>query len=217
MPVKMGKRLVAVCSVAVATIYSAGYIYTLPSVQAQSSAVPPLSPTNNNTTPGAAAAAHSASASANSGQGASPSASSASGSSSGKHGTSSSTSAKSGHSSSGASANHSSANGASTPSGKSSSKPASATAVKYKDGTYTGVGTNPYGSIALSVVIKHGKIVSVPITQWTMHYPQYVIDPQLPKEVISMQTWRIYIVSGATASTYNFAQAVYQALQKAKA
>lgn len=203
MPTKMGKRLVGICSVAVTAIYAAGYIYTLPSVQAQAGSVPSLSPTNNST-PGAAAAAHSASRSSHS-----------------RNGTSSSTSAKSGSSKSGTSTNGSSATSASSQSSKqsskSSSKPPSKPAVKYKDGTYTGAGTNPYGSLSVSVTIAHGKIASVKITQWTMHYPQYVIDPQLPQEVVSMQTWQIYIVSGATASTYNFAQAVYLALQKAKA
>ncbi len=203
MPTKMGKRLVGICSVAVTAIYTAGYIYTLPSVQAQASSVPSLSPTSNST-PGAAAAAHSASRSSHS-----------------RNGTSSSTSAKSGSSKSGTSTNGSSATSASSQSSKSStkssSKPPSKPAVKYKDGTYTGSGTNPYGSLSVSLTIAHGKIASVKITQWTMHYPQYVIDPQLPQEVVSMQTWQIYIVSGATASTYNFAQAVYLALQKAKA
>ena len=87
----------------------------------------------------------------------------------------------------------------------------------YKDGTYTGVGSNPYGGLAVSLTVANGKISSVKITQYTMHYPQSIIDPQLPHEVVSMQTWRIYIVTGATASTYNFAEAVYKALQQAKA
>lgn len=196
----MGKRLIGICSVAVTAIYTAGYIYTLPSAQAQASSVPPLSPTNTNTTPGAAAVAHSASTAAGSG-----------------HGASSSTSGKSGSAGSGTSGNGSSTRKNSSQSGKSSSKTPTAPVAKYKDGSYTGVGTNPYGSLALTVAIAHGKIASVHINQWTMHYPQSVIDPQLPQEVVSMQTWRIYIVTGATASTYNFAEAVYQALKKAKA
>ena len=96
-------------------------------------------------------------------------------------------------------------------------KSSQSSAAKYKDGTYTGTGTNAYGTCSVAVTIQHGKITSAKITNYVMHYPQYYIDPQLPQEVVSMQTWQIYIVSGATASTYNFAEAVYYALQKAKA
>jgi uncharacterized protein with FMN-binding domain len=99
----------------------------------------------------------------------------------------------------------------------SSKKNQTASTAKYKDGTYTGTGTNSYGTCSVAVTIHHGKIISVKITNYMMHYPQYYIDPQLPKEVVSMQTWKIYVISGATASTYNFAEAVYYALQKAKA
>ncbi len=179
---KMGKRLIGIAGVAVTAIYTAGYIYTMPSVNAQTSSGMPLSPTNNNTTPGAAATAHSAHTASKS-----------------SSTTNSTTSPKK------------------KPSTSSSSTAASSSAAKYKNGTYTGMGTNPYGSIALTVTIAHGKISAVHITNWSMHYPQSVVDPQLPQEVVQMQTYQIYIVSGATASTYNFAQAVYQALQKAKA
>ena len=99
----------------------------------------------------------------------------------------------------------------------SSKKNQTASTAKYKNGTYTGTGTNAYGTCSVAVTVQHGKITSVKITNYMMHYPQYYIDPQLPKEVVSMQTWKIYVVSGATASTYNFAEAVYYALQKAKA
>ncbi|SHJ49980.1 FMN-binding protein [Alicyclobacillus tolerans] len=87
----------------------------------------------------------------------------------------------------------------------------------YKDGIYQGVGTNTYGSVGVSVTIQNGKITQVQITQCTTHYPQSVIDPVLPNEVEAKQTWQIDIVSGATASTQDFAMAVYQALQAAKA
>jgi uncharacterized protein with FMN-binding domain len=68
----------------------------------------------------------------------------------------------------------------------------------------------------VSVRIEKGKIASVRITNYAMHYPQGFIDPQMPDEVRAMQTWRVYVVSGATASSYNFAEAVYFALKKAK-
>lgn len=87
----------------------------------------------------------------------------------------------------------------------------------YKDGVHTGFASNPYGTLSVAVTVTHGKIATVKITSYNMHYPQSVIDPQLPQEAVAKQTWRIYIVSGATASTYNFAEAVYNALQKARA
>lgn len=69
----------------------------------------------------------------------------------------------------------------------------------------------------MSVKISGGKIASVRITSYNMHYPASYIDPQMNNEVVQMQTYRVYAVSGATASSYNFAEAVYYALQKAKA
>ncbi len=89
--------------------------------------------------------------------------------------------------------------------------------MKYKDGQYTGSGSNPYGTLSVSVTIANGKISAVKITSYNMHYPQQFIDPQMINEVLSMQTWRVYVVTGATASSYNFAEAVYYALQKARA
>ena len=94
---------------------------------------------------------------------------------------------------------------------------ASAKATVYKDGQYTGSGSNQYGTLSVLVTVKSGKVTSVKITSYAMHYPQSFINPQMPKEVISKQTWRVYVVSGATASSYNFAEAVYYALKKAQA
>lgn len=89
--------------------------------------------------------------------------------------------------------------------------------VAYKDGQYHGSGSNPYGMLSVLLTISGGKIASVRITSYTMHYPESFIDPTMPKEVVSKQTWKVYGVSGATASSENFAEAVYYALQKAKA
>lgn len=102
-------------------------------------------------------------------------------------------------------------------SGNSGSPSSSSKKIQYKDGQYNGNGSNPYGTLSVLVTIAQGKIASVKITSYAMHYPQSFIDPQMNKEVVSMQTWRVYAVSGATASSYNFAEAVYYALQKARA
>lgn len=195
---KIGKRLISVCSLAVTSVYAAGYIYTIPSAQANASSIPNLaSPNPSQSTPGAAAQAYKA---------ATPTTT--------KTHTVHHKSTASTHASTKSDSAKQSASASST--AKSTSKTAAASAALYKDGVYTGVGSNPYGSLALSVTIAKGKIASVVINQYNMHYSQSVIDPQLPQEAVSMQTWRIYIVSGATASTYNFAEAMYQALQKAK-
>lgn len=190
----------SVCGAAVTAVYAAGYIYTMPSAQANTSSVPGLNPTTpapSQSTPGAAAKAYNHSKTQSSAKKSSPT----------HHPTSSSTSTN-GTSNKG--------NPKSQTSSSNAKKPA-AKAAQYKDGVYTGVASNPYGGLSLAVTIAHGKIASVKITSYSMHYPQSVIDPQLPQEAVQMQTWRIYIVSGATASTYNFAEAMYQALNKAKA
>ncbi|NMP22097.1 FMN-binding protein [Sulfobacillus harzensis] len=104
-----------------------------------------------------------------------------------------------------------------SPGAKNSGASTTAQTVQYKDGQYTGSGSNPYGTLSVLVTIANGKISNVKITSYNMHYPQQYIDPQMVNEVVSMQTWRVYVVSGATASSYNFAEAVYYALQKARA
>ncbi|MDA8204520.1 MAG: FMN-binding protein [Thermaerobacter sp.] len=69
----------------------------------------------------------------------------------------------------------------------------------------------------MAVTISRGKISAVKITSYNMHYPQSYVDPQMNQEFVKMQTYRVYAVSGATASSYNFAEAVYYALQRARA
>jgi uncharacterized protein with FMN-binding domain len=101
-------------------------------------------------------------------------------------------------------------------SGSSAVAPAGSRRAEYKDGTYTGSGANPYGTLSVSVTIAGGRISSVMITSYNMHYPLSFIDPFMNKEMIKNQTYRVYAVSGATASSDNFAEAVYFALQKAK-
>jgi uncharacterized protein with FMN-binding domain len=188
-----GKRLLGLCSVAVTAVYAAGYLYTQPTMQTQANSSPvPLS--------------HTAPAvSGTRGHAASPN----------RKGQPSSGHAKTG---SGKGTSHVSRGSASHVKKKPAAhKAAHKKAALYKDGTYTGFGSNPYGTLSVAVHIQHGKIASVQITSYNMHYSPAYIDPQLPQEAVSMQTWRIYIVSGATASSYNFAEAVYYALQKAKA
>ncbi|WKB37065.1 FMN-binding protein [Terrilactibacillus sp. S3-3] len=85
----------------------------------------------------------------------------------------------------------------------------------YQDGTYSGQGTNHFGTVAVSVTIKQGKIASVEITNCTTSYSQSYID-HLPSEVVARQSANVDNVSGATNSTEDFKTAIMDAISKAK-
>lgn len=91
-----------------------------------------------------------------------------------------------------------------------------ATASQYKDGTYTGVGYSRHGGVQATVVIKGGKIVSANVSGCSTRYPCSAVSP-LPPEVISMQTYQVDYVSGATDSSMAYQGAVEQALAQASA
>jgi uncharacterized protein with FMN-binding domain len=91
----------------------------------------------------------------------------------------------------------------------------SATAA-YKDGSYTGTGTSRHGSIAATLVIQGGKIVSANITQCGTRYPCSMIS-SLPGEVVARQSGTIDFVSGATDSSTAYQGAIMSALRKALA
>ncbi len=89
---------------------------------------------------------------------------------------------------------------------------------KYKDGTYTGVGTTPIGSIQVQLTLKKDKITNVQITGASTHYPVSFIDPVLNDELLARQDPnKLDVVSGATLSTYDFYYAVVSALKQAAA
>jgi uncharacterized protein with FMN-binding domain len=94
--------------------------------------------------------------------------------------------------------------------------PVHAAANGYQDGTYTGTGSNFLGNVSVAVSIQGGKITQVQITACNMHYPEYWIDG-LPAEVVTAQSTTIDVVSGATASSAAFIDAVTQALAQASA
>lgn len=89
------------------------------------------------------------------------------------------------------------------------------TSISYKDGTFTGTGTNQYGTVSVQVTIQSHKITSVKITNVQTHYPEQAIT-SLPNEVIAQQSSNVDIVSGATGSSEDFINAVSQALQNAQ-
>ncbi|RIV23127.1 FMN-binding protein [Alicyclobacillaceae bacterium I2511] len=171
---RMSQQLVALCSVAIGSIYAAGYFITaVPTNAAVLSAPVPTTGSTAGSAPVAPAQS--------SGQ-----------------------------------AQSSSARTIQTAASSSQGKAKTPAKAKYRDGTFYGTGSSVYGTVAVALAVKQGRIASVQITQCTTHYPQSVIDPVLPQMVLSRQSWRVDIVSGATASTIDFAQAVYSALQQAK-
>jgi uncharacterized protein with FMN-binding domain len=86
---------------------------------------------------------------------------------------------------------------------------------KYQDGTYSGAGTNRFGTVEVEVTILKGKIAKVDITSSRTRYPQKYIDP-LPDEVLAAQDYNIDTISGATRSSEDFINAVHEALTQAE-
>jgi uncharacterized protein with FMN-binding domain len=93
----------------------------------------------------------------------------------------------------------------------------------YKDGVYLGWGSCRHGDIEASVLIQGGKIVSTAISQCLTRYSCSWIAPRtpgaglpdLPGQVVERQSPKVDYVSGATESSYAFADAVAAALSKA--
>ncbi|WP_282937947.1 FMN-binding protein [Paenibacillus sp. RC67] len=94
------------------------------------------------------------------------------------------------------------------------SKPGAA--LTYKDGTFSGSGTNRFGTVKVDVTIQKGQIANVIIAECSTRYPQRYID-SLPDEVKKQQSAHIDSVSGATRSSEDFIAAVMEALSKAQA
>jgi uncharacterized protein with FMN-binding domain len=108
---------------------------------------------------------------------------------------------------------------ASTPTTTSSSTSqttSAAASTAYKDGTYSGTGTSRFGTVSVSVTTSSGKISNVQITKVTTTYPVSRIA-SLPNAVVNAQSANVNTVSGATYSSQAFKQAVQQALAQASA
>src|SRR5579859_2395080 len=128
-----------------------------------------------------------------------------------------------------------SASSTSAPSSSTTSPPAEAAAPPavvapaapaksaYKDGVYLGWGSCRHGDIEASVTIQEGKIALVAISQCLTRYSCGWIAPKipgaglpdLPSQVVERQSPKVDYVSGATESSYAFADAVVAALAKA--
>jgi uncharacterized protein with FMN-binding domain len=109
------------------------------------------------------------------------------------------------------------------PSDSGATPAAPVTQTRYKDGVYLGWGSCPHGDIEASVLIQGGKIVSTAISQCLTRYSCSWIAPRtpgaglpdLPGQVVERQSPKVDYVSGATESSYAFADAVTAALSKA--
>jgi uncharacterized protein with FMN-binding domain len=91
----------------------------------------------------------------------------------------------------------------------------SPTAAAYRDGTYVGTGSSRHGNIEATVTIANGKIVSTVISQCLTRYPCSYIS-KLPAQVVTRQSAKVNLVSGATDSSNAFVKAVAAALAYAK-
>lgn len=105
--------------------------------------------------------------------------------------------------------------GSATASSAAAAAPAkSPAAAKYKDGTFSAQGWGPHGPMTVAVVVHLGRIVSANVTQCGTTYTCQYMDP-LVRSVVSLQGPPVDYVSGATASSMAYYQAVTAALQKA--
>jgi uncharacterized protein with FMN-binding domain len=112
---------------------------------------------------------------------------------------------------------------ATNPPAETAASPAVAAKSAYKDGVYLGWGSCRHGDIEASVTIQDGKIALVAISQCLTRYSCGWIAPKipgaglpdLPSQVVERQSPKVDYVSGATESSYAFADAVVAALSKA--
>jgi uncharacterized protein with FMN-binding domain len=94
-------------------------------------------------------------------------------------------------------------------------EPTSASAAKWRDGTYTGLGDSPHGDIEARVVIKDGRIVEAGIATCDTRYPCSVIDP-LIHQPVERQSPDVDYMSHATESSDAYYYALVAALENAR-
>ncbi|MEO6796293.1 MAG: FMN-binding protein [Candidatus Dormibacter sp.] len=111
----------------------------------------------------------------------------------------------------------------SPPTAASSSPTPSPTAPGLKDGQYTGQDfPNQFGDVQVKVIIAAGRITNVQAIQLPVdrqrsaEISQYAA-PQLHDEVLQAQSAQIDSLSGATYTSYGYAQSVQSALDQAHA
>jgi uncharacterized protein with FMN-binding domain len=221
---RISNGLITLSSAAIVAIYAAGYHRTSPAAHRFDSQIPQqrTSATIAIATPPPAASASAAAA---------PPVSSSAAPASKKNTKKPSTPDRKAAPSTGTDSTGSSASSTSAPSPASTTNPSAeaaappAVAAKnvYKDGVYLGWGSCRHGDIEASVTIQDGKIALVAISQCLTRYSCGWIAPKipggglpdLPSQVVERQGPKVDYVSGATESSYAFADAVVAALSKA--
>jgi len=93
-------------------------------------------------------------------------------------------------------------------------EPASTSAARWRDGTYTGLGDSPHGDIVARVVIRDGRIVEAGIATCDTRYPCSVIDP-LIHQPVERQSPDVDYMSHATESSDAYYYALVAALENA--
>jgi uncharacterized protein with FMN-binding domain len=227
---RISNGLITLSSAAIVAIYAAGYHRTSPAAHRFDSQIPQqrTSATIAIVTPPPAASAGSAAA---------PPVPSSAPSAVKKNTKKASTPDRKAAPSTGADSAELSASSTSVPSSSSTTNPPAEAAARpavappaapaknaYKDGVYLGWGSCRHGDIEASVTIQDGKIALVAISQCLTRYSCGWIAPKipggglpdLPSQVVERQGPKVDYVSGATESSYAFADAVVAALAKAK-
>jgi uncharacterized protein with FMN-binding domain len=226
---RISNGLITLSSAAIVAVYAAGYHRTSPAAHRFDSQIPQqrTSATIAIATPPPAASAGSAAA---------PPVSSSAAPATKKNTKKPSTPSRTAAPSSASDSSGSSASSTSAPSPASTTNPPAETAAPpavaapaapaksgYKDGVYLGWGSCRHGDIEASVTIQEGKIALVAISQCLTRYSCGWIAPKipggglpdLPSQVVERQGPKVDYVSGATESSYAFADAVVAALAKA--
>jgi uncharacterized protein with FMN-binding domain len=92
----------------------------------------------------------------------------------------------------------------------------------YRDGTYTGAAASAfYGDVQVQVTIANGQLTSIQFPQWpndrarSVRINQQAL-PMLVQEAIQAQSANVDVISGATDTSYAFAQSLQSALDQAK-
>ena len=100
--------------------------------------------------------------------------------------------------------------------------PAQQPGSQYKDGTYTGAVADAfYGNVQVQVTIANGQITNIQFPQWpndrsrSVRINQQAL-PMLTQEAIQAQSANIDVISGATDTSYAFAQSLQSALGQAQ-
>jgi uncharacterized protein with FMN-binding domain len=83
------------------------------------------------------------------------------------------------------------------------------------DGAYLGEGQSQFGNVFVTVAIAQGRITQVWINAVTTTFPSQTIDG-MRDQVVARQSAAVDLVSGATASSGAFMQAIQAALRQAQ-